>query len=271
MSDGLGRLIGQGREAEIYAWGEDRVLKLFFPSMPREVIELQVQAARVAHKNGIPTPAIGEIIDINKRYGVIFERIDGPSMLTQMMTHPWQVTRFARLLAKLQATIHDCKAPELRPLKETLKKVIESSDILTASVKEVVLQRLQRLPDDDALCHGDLHPENVIMSSHGPMIIDWSNGLRGDPMADVARTWLLICMGEPMPGTRRRWLIVISRAIYYNLYLKRYRQLHPFVDEELTTWKLLMVVVRLTAERIPEEQRRMMDYIKRGLGDRINS
>jgi hypothetical protein len=32
MTDELGQLIGRGREAEIYAWGEDQVLKLSFPS-----------------------------------------------------------------------------------------------------------------------------------------------------------------------------------------------------------------------------------------------
>jgi hypothetical protein len=34
----MGRLLGQGRTAEIYAWGEGQVLKLFVPGWPDEAI-----------------------------------------------------------------------------------------------------------------------------------------------------------------------------------------------------------------------------------------
>jgi Ser/Thr protein kinase RdoA (MazF antagonist) len=34
------------------------------------------------------------------------------------------------------------------------------------------LERLNQLPDGDALCHGDYHPDNVLMTRNGPIIID---------------------------------------------------------------------------------------------------
>ena len=53
MTDKLGQLIGWGREAEIYAWGEDQVLKLFYPSVSRIRVEVETQEARVAEEAGV--------------------------------------------------------------------------------------------------------------------------------------------------------------------------------------------------------------------------
>jgi len=271
MTDELGQLIGRGRDAEIYTWGEDQVLKLFFPSRPRIRVEVEAKATRVAHEAGATTPAVGEIIEIDDRYGIVFERIDGPSMAAQLATHIWQLPRVARQSAELQAVIHACKTPELISLKDESRTWIEGSDVLDASVKEVVLRRLERLPDGDSLCHGDFHPGNVIMSPRGPVVIDWDCGRRGDPLADVARTWVIIGMGEPPADTKGRWLIPFFTAAYYRLYLRRYRQLRPFADKELAVWQLPMVVRRLVRDKIlPEERRRMTDYVERALESRAS-
>ena len=75
MTDELGQLIGRGATAELYAWREDQVLKLFFPSWPRIAVEMEVQAARVASEAAVPTPAVGEIVELDGRYGIVFERV----------------------------------------------------------------------------------------------------------------------------------------------------------------------------------------------------
>ncbi|TMA37195.1 MAG: aminoglycoside phosphotransferase family protein, partial [Deltaproteobacteria bacterium] len=43
---------------------------------------------------------------------------------------------------------------------------------------------LETLPDGDQLCHGDMHPGNIMLSRRGPMVIDWTNARRGHPAAD---------------------------------------------------------------------------------------
>lgn len=264
MTDKLGQLIGQGREAEIYAWGEDQVLKLFYSSMPRKATEAEARAARVADEAGVPTPAVGDTIEVDGRCGVVFERIDGPSMQAQLLTRPWQISRLAKHLAELQAAIHACKAPGLLSLKDEIRERIEDADA-DAGLKEAVLRRVEPLPDGDYLCHGDYHTGNVIISPHGPMVIDWSCGRRGNPLADIARTWLTTCMSAPTADTSvmGRRLIAVFRGVFYRLYLRRYRQLHPFTDEELAAWKLPTVALRLAREDIPEERQRMMGYIER--------
>jgi len=44
----------------------------------------------------------------------------------------------------------------------------------------------------DAIVHLDLHPGNVLLSSGGPVVIDWTNVRRGLAEVDVAVTWILM-------------------------------------------------------------------------------
>ena len=60
------------------------------------------------------------------------------------------------------------------------------------------------LDDGDRLVHLDLHPLNVIMSPRGPVVIDWANAARGDPLLDVALTYVLLtCPRMPGPASLR--------------------------------------------------------------------
>lgn len=50
------------------------------------------------------------------------------------------------------------------------------------------------------MLHGDLHPANVLMSSTGPVVIDWFDASVGHPVADVVRSSLLIRPLEGLDG-----------------------------------------------------------------------
>ncbi|WP_260428757.1 phosphotransferase family protein [Micromonospora globispora] len=42
------------------------------------------------------------------------------------------------------------------------------------------------------ILHLDLHPENVILTTAGPMVIDWANATEGPPELDVAMTAVIL-------------------------------------------------------------------------------
>ena len=48
------------------------------------------------------------------------------------------------------------------------------------------------MPDGERLCHGDFHPINVLGDAARPFVIDWPDACRGDPAADVCRSYLLL-------------------------------------------------------------------------------
>jgi hypothetical protein len=79
-------LKGQGRTAEIYAWGTNQILKLFRSGWPLAAAEQEAQISRTVHELGLPVPATAGLIEVEGRHGIVFERIDGPSMLQQLLT-----------------------------------------------------------------------------------------------------------------------------------------------------------------------------------------
>ncbi|MFD1910018.1 phosphotransferase family protein [Paenibacillus rhizoplanae] len=57
-----------------------------------------------------------------------------------------------------------------------------------------MLSRLAELPDGEKLCHGDFHPDNILMDDK-LWVIDWMTGVRGNPAADVARSVIMFSIG----------------------------------------------------------------------------
>lgn len=259
-----GPLIGQGRIAEIFAWGDDQVLKLFRQWCPPDWVDNEARIARTVYQAGAPAPAVGEIIELDGRRGVLLERVYGPSLLDQFSTKPWSLLRAAGLLAELHAALHSITVPELPSLQQRLENKIQSAEALARDVKERALKVLHQMPDDTVLCHGDFHPGNILMSPRGAVIIDWPDAARGHALADVARTSLLMRVGGLPLGTARRWLIQALRALFHVLYLRRYAQLRPASPELLAAWQLPVAAGRLS-EEIPDERERVLDLVKASL------
>ena len=49
----------------------------------------------------------------------------------------------------------------------------------------------------------DLHPQNVVLTAGGPVIIDWEGAASGPAIADIAMTWVIIGFSD-IPGPRLR-------------------------------------------------------------------
>lgn len=260
----LGDPIALGRTAEIYAWEEDQILKLFRHWFPADGVEYEGRIARMVHAVGLPVPAVGEVVETNGRLGLIYERVEGSSMLETFKSEPWTLFRFARLLAELQADMHACTVPELPSQRQRLENKIQAAEMLAPDMQEAGLKALDKMPDGDRLCHGDFHPDNILMTAQGPVIIDWIDATRGNPLADVARTLLLLSLGAPPPGTSARWLLDAARHWFHTAYLKRYFQLRPSDQRQLTAWQPVIAAARLS-ENIPEEQGRLVALVKAGL------
>jgi len=260
-----GHLIARGRTAEVFQCGNNRILKLFLDRNRATDAEREAQNTRLVYDAGLPVPSVGSIVEVDGRPGIVFEHIEGPSMMAILSSKPWKVIAFARWLAELQIQMHSCKVPELPSQRKRLEKHIRVAAPLRGDVKEVVIRTLEILPDGDAVCHGDFHPANIIVSARGPIIIDWLDATRGNPIADLARTGLLLRLSELPHGTGKRLLISSFRALFHTVYLRRYAQLQPIQRQQLQLWNLPVMAGRLH-ENIPErEKRRLLGLVQAAL------
>jgi len=267
MTRDKGEMIARGRTAEVFAWNDDRVLKLFLEGWPAKSVEDEAQVTGAVHKAGLRAPAVEGVVEVEGRQGIIFERVDGPSMLQVLRTRPWRIGQMARTLAELHAEIHSCEMPELPPLLEDLERAIREEVALPEETKGAVLRHLEQLPDGNTICHLDFHPDNILMSSHGPVVIDWGNPRRGDPLADVAASSLLFRLAALPQFMAGRWLINMFRARLHSAYLKQYLELRPVSREQIAAWELPLVTARL-ADNIPEERDLLLTFIEAGLASR---
>ena len=127
-------LLGSGREADVYAIGAGRVLRRY-----RRGDDATVEARLMTYLRGrgFPVPEVFEAHEAD----LIMERLDGPTMTEAMTAGRLGVAEGAATLIRLHHRLH-----ELPP-------------------------RLGRAPGDRIL-HRDLHPDNVMLTARGPVVID---------------------------------------------------------------------------------------------------
>jgi Ser/Thr protein kinase RdoA (MazF antagonist) len=254
--------VAEGREAEMFAWGDGKVLRLLRPGFNPASLENEVRALKLAHECGVPVPQPGERVSIDGRSGVVLERIEGADLLTELGRAPWTVVRAARMCGGVQARMHRCRVNDrtFPTLRSRLERQM-TSPLVPPELADMAKKRLDELPDGEALCHYDLHPANVMRSPKGPVVIDWPNATRGAPEADVARTLLLLGAGEPLSYTPvMRMLTKVGRSLFIWLYVGSYKRGRPLSKREVRRWALPIAVARL-AEDIEVERPRLLRRI----------
>src|SRR5215469_18927523 len=175
---GLGTLLGQGRTADIYAWGERHVLKLYHAGWPVAMIEDEARISRLVAQTGLPVPSVGDVLTVEGRIGIVFGRVSGPTLVEYFSTRPWTILQSVRVFTDLQLAMHAKSVPDLPSQRQFLQRLIGESDVPT-SVSREAHQRLDDLSDGQMLCHGDFHPENVLHTRAGPVTIDWFTATSG--------------------------------------------------------------------------------------------
>lgn len=251
----LGPALAAGGTAELYAWESGRVLKLYWQGAALDAVEREAERTRAAGAAGAPAPKVFDVVTLEDRPGVVFERIEGPSMLQAIGNDPGKAERFAQQLAVLHAGVHEHSAAGLPPQREHLIWRINLGP-LPARNKPPVLAAMRALTDGSALCHGDFHPGNVIITADGPRVIDWFDATAGNPGADFARTCLLLQYSR-LPGTANtsaRRVMEALRERFLDAYIEHYRSLRPATAAVLVEWFLPVASARI-AEPIPAQER----------------
>ena len=241
--------IGQGREAEVLEAGDGRVLRLLWNARHEPWLDREEAALRAVRAAGAPVPAVYERRTEDGRPGLVMERADGSDLLTRIGTRPWTVLAAGRLLGRVHARLHEVPAPrELPDVKDMIREVLElRADLVPHHLSAEAHELLAGLPDGDRVCHGDYHPGNVLLTATGPRVIDWSSASRGDPMADVCRTQLIVELGEVpehAPALLRR-LDRVGRSLLLRSYLRAYAR----PDGELIDrWRRVLMIARLAED-----------------------
>ncbi|MCJ7624689.1 MAG: phosphotransferase [Anaerolineaceae bacterium] len=259
-----GEPITSGRTAEIFAWEEGHILKLFHDWYPISAVEQETRIAHTIHAAGLPIPEARDVLFFGDRLGIVYERIEGNNMFAVIQENPLKVFNLMKILAQLHKNIHQCAVPELPSYKEQLDAKISSAYALPVSMRRAIRKILKQLPDGEHLCHGDFHPGNIIMTESRPVVIDWNAAGQGSPLADVARTHFLLTSALPPEGDSLPLFFSITRKWLGILYMKNYKLFPSAERVEFPAWKLVITAARIT-EEVPGEEKFLIKTIQKEL------
>lgn len=233
----------------MHAYGHGAVVKVPDPSTPAGWILFEAEYTEAVRAAGAPAPRLLGIEQIAGRAASVWERVDGRSMWQRVLERPDRRAQIGRLLADVQLALFDLVPPVTLPnqrdrLVSKIRRAAATVDVSLARALDLLPARVGTL----RLCHGDMHPSNVILGRDGPVIVDWFDASRGDRVADVARSSLLLDGANTprhLPGADRGTLNVLTDA-----YLSRLRERLDIGHDLLARWQAINAVARL-AEGIP--------------------
>jgi len=259
----LGKLVGQGRTAEVYEYSGDKIIKLFRKGIPANVIKNEYIISLGLYNEGLPVPKVFEFIEDGDRCGIVYEKIEGKSMLKYISSKPWKINEEARRLANLHKSIQKDIKIQIPDQKVRLKGDIARTELLNAEVKDKLYRYIDTLKSDTILCHGDLHPDNILITKEKVVIIDWMTATKGNPLVDIARTSVIFkygCVPEDKSFVEKK-IINTIRNKFYSGYIKQYLQISNNSIEEIEQWELPVMAARLTEWLSQNEKKLLLTYV----------
>jgi len=262
----LGAKLAVGGSADIFAWGERRVIKRFRRGTRQAAALQEAQCTQAARDAGAPAPQTFDVVEAEGEPGVIFERVEGGSLLEALLARAQDPVSVGRCLAQLHARVHALRSAQLPAQRARLQELLAHAPV-DDDARRLVAITLERLPSGDSVCHGDFHPGNVLLGAAGPVLIDWYDAVQGCSTADVAQTSLLLLHARP-PGTADADMLPqidgLRRSVR-DAYLSHYRALNDVDEQELADWELVMAAARLARNRVGAEHSALMTVVRRHL------
>ncbi|WP_286166192.1 phosphotransferase enzyme family protein [Peribacillus frigoritolerans] len=249
-------IIGEGSTAITYSYGKDKAVKMYRYDSTNIHYEFEVN--RYLTECGISVPKAYEIVTIDGKEGIVFEKAAGNPLTSEMMKSPKAAIRSLKMMARLHASIHEKSAESLKTQKSSIEMKIHACSLPDAE-KTAILDHLVCLSSGKQLCHADFHPDNILISDGNPVVIDWADAVCGHPMADLARTILILRFGglktnDAIMGFIRKWMC--------KLYIREYKKYRSFTAEELYEWELPLAAARLSESIPPHEKQKLHAIIR---------
>jgi phosphotransferase family enzyme len=249
----LGDVVARGSRSSVHAYGRGAVVKVPKPATPDSWILAEADYVEAVRAAGAPAPALLGIEQVFGRPASVWERVDGPSLWQQVVDRPDRSADLGRRLAEVQLALFELAPPVTLPdQRDRLISKIRWSAANVDPSLGVALELLPARTGTPRLCHGDLHPSNVIASKEGLVLVDWFDASRGERVADVARALLtMLAHGTTtprhLPGSDPGTLAVLTQA-----YLTRLQESLDMSPGWLSRWQAINAAARV-AEGIPPE------------------
>ena len=179
------------RTDKVVTRDKNTVLKIFGPSYKVSAILNEAMNEARAAETGLPVAKVLEVLKLRDHWCIRREWVEGRTLADVMAADKKNLMKYLKEFVAIQCEIFSKTSERMGNLADKLDKQISASP-LPKETRYDLHMKLQSFARGKALCHGDFNPTNVIITPEGDWrVIDWSHVRLGDPLADVARTYLL--------------------------------------------------------------------------------
>lgn len=180
------KLMSKGNTAEIFEYDDNLICKLFCPGYPKNYIEHEFDNAKAVFRLGIKTPMAYNLVCIDGRDGIVYDRVVGEELSSKMYeANEEELTGWMDRFAGFHKELLGHHIGSVMDYKDFLKMFADDS-------VEIIAQ-INALEDGNYLLHGDFHPGNVMVDTDNNLtLIDMMNVCKGPAIYDIARTCFLL-------------------------------------------------------------------------------
>lgn len=281
----LGKLLGNGATADVYEYGNDKVIKLFATGSSIDTVRWEYNKTLSAYESNLPVPKIYDIIEYNNRYGIVMEYVPGETFKCLIDKDIMQVSageisssifaerilEYVKQTARFLFDIHKIKTDQIEAMDNQMLRGVKGNQFLSDEEKKRVIKIIEDLPKGNSVCHGDPNPNNIIVNGDQFKFIDWVNSGVGNPMYDIAEYVLMFTpstnrVPENTPPELIEFIDKYANKIV-PAFLEEYEYISNLNVSNYKDWFIPLLVSKLNSNRTIDEKNIILDDIRKRLKD----
>lgn len=187
-TEGL-KKIGQGGTAAVYQLDEDKIIKVYKPVFPLDVIRKEKEISQKLFLAGVPTAVPYEVVRCGDEIGVIYEMLHAKTLLDLMISDPQHAEDYVRMMAdffKETSSIEVKDFPEIKPMMSMAIFAWIKAGLIAGEDAGKYKAIYDNIPDEEGFVHGDYHPGNIMKVGDELMMIDLASASKGHKIMDLA-------------------------------------------------------------------------------------
>ena len=219
------QMMGKIGGMTLYRMPDGNLLKLYSAGTEYETVEKELQYTRTAFMSGVPVLISYETVMCRNRYGIIYEMPLAKTVSAMIGFQREKFNYYASEMGKTLKLIHSCKPqegilPKISGLYENY--VSKMKDYLHDYEVEKLKAIVKSIPEAPTIVYGNYHSGNVFVQNDELILINMSGAGTGNPLYDLARTYLIYVLEAEWLSQRLTGLDKIQSRMFWNVMIRSY-------------------------------------------------
>lgn len=237
--------VGEGAQADVYLYNNNAI-KVFKEDYNKAFVFYEAMVTSFIENSGLLIAKVHEVLNIDNKIAIKMDYIEGYNLNECLLSDINNAQKCIDIMVDLQIDIHSKKLKLPLSLKDKLKEKISVNTIIDSNKIKKLLEILNELPEENSLCHGDFHGNNIINNCNGYYVIDWIDATNGCASADVCLTYMIYSF--------------YSKELA-NMYLDTYCTKSKRSQKDILGWLPVVAAARLS-ENNENEKKAILKWIE---------